>query len=322
MCLITACNPSDTKPTPEGSIESPVITNDLSNQKVTAFAEDAQGHIWIGTSRGVNKYNVHEYHQYYCTDDSLDIPDNQINDLFRDSQGRLWVVTVNGTSLYTDKDNFQNMPLDFPNKNGIQIFENKDGKIFLNMMHSLAVYNPQTHKFDVPIKIFDPNYTFNNRCFIDQSNKLWAVTPLSLRRYNSSTLALEDSIPMQGFSPTYFFMQANGILWLAGNRQIALYDTHTHKFKETPQALRSHPLLLHANVNYIHPYGSNSLLLNTDQQGMFLYNYVEEYMIHQSENGFPFEVPHFKISTMFTDSQKNLWIGSVDQGYVVRYGIR
>ena len=128
------------------------------------------------TSRGVNKYNVHEYHQYYCTDDSLDIPDNQINDLFRDSQGRLWVVTVNGTSLYTDKDNFQNIPLDFPNKNGIQILENKDGKIFLNMMHNLAVYNPQTHKFDVPIKIFDPNYTFNNRCFIDQSNKLWAVT--------------------------------------------------------------------------------------------------------------------------------------------------
>ena len=117
-------------------------------------------------------------------------------------------------------------------------------------------------------------------------------------------------------------MQANGILWLAGNRQIALYDTHTHKFKETPQALRSHPLLLHANVNYIHPYGSNSLLLNTDQQGMFLYNYVEEYMIHQSENGFPFEVPHFKISTMFTDSQKNLWIGSVDQGYVVRYNYK
>lgn len=321
MCLITACNPSDTKTAPEGSIESPVITNDLSNQKVTAFAEDAQGHIWIGTSRGVNKYNVHEYHQYYCTDDSLDIPDNQINDLFRDSQGRLWVVTVNGTSLYTDKDNFQNIPLDFPNKNGIQILENKDGKIFLNMMHNLAVYNPQTHKFDVPIKIFDPNYTFNNRCFIDQSNKLWAVTPLSLRRYNSSTLALEDSIPMQGFSPTYFFMQANGILWLAGNRQITLFDTHTHKFKETPQALRSHPLL-HANVNYIHPYGSNSLLLNTDQQGMFLYNYVEGYVIHQSENGFPFEVPHFKISTMFTDSQKNLWIGSVDQGYVVRYNYK
>lgn len=37
LCLITACNPSDTKTAPEGSIESPVITNDLSNQKVTAL---------------------------------------------------------------------------------------------------------------------------------------------------------------------------------------------------------------------------------------------------------------------------------------------
>ena len=58
LCLITACNPSDTKTAPEGSIESPVITNDLSNQKVTAFAEDAQGHIWIGTSRGVNIISI------------------------------------------------------------------------------------------------------------------------------------------------------------------------------------------------------------------------------------------------------------------------
>ncbi len=67
--------------------------------------------------------------------------------------------------------------MDFPNKNGIQILENRDGKIFLNMMHNLAVYNPQTHKFDVPIKIFDPNYTFNNRCFIDQSDKTVGSDP-------------------------------------------------------------------------------------------------------------------------------------------------
>ncbi len=231
LCLITACNPSDTKPTPEGSIESPVITNDLSNQKVT-FAEDAQGHIWIGTSRGVNKYNVHEYHQYYCTDDSLDIPDNQINDLFRDSQGRLWVVTVNGTSLYTDKDNFQNIPLDFPNKNGIQILENKDGKIFLNMMHNLAVYNPQTHKFDVPIKIFDPNYTFNNRCFIDQRQQTVGSDPTvsaPLQLLHTSAGRLHSNA--RHFS--HPLLHAPTESWLAGNRQITC-STHTHKFKDTP----------------------------------------------------------------------------------------
>lgn len=320
-CLITACSPSDTKTAPEDSIESPVITNDLSNQKVTSFAEDAQGHIWVGTFRGLNKYNVHEYHQYYCTDDSLDLPDNQINDLFRDSKGRLWVVTVNGTSLYTDKDNFRRIPLNISNKNGIQMLENKEGRIFLNMMHHLAVYNPETEEFDVPIKRFDWHYTYNVRCFIDQSNKLWAANPLSLRCYNSSTLAMEDSIPLNNF-PTCFFMQSNGELWLAGNHQLTLFDTHSRKFTDLPEAIRNHPLLARANISYIHPYGSNSLLLNTDKHGMFLYNHIENYVIHQNENGFPFEAPRSKISRMFTDSQKNLWIGSVDQGYTVRYNYK
>lgn len=321
LCLIAACRPSSTKTAPESGIESPVITNNLSNQKVTAFAEDAQGHIWIGTFRGLNKYNVHEYHQYYCTDDSLDLPDNQINDLFRDSKGRLWVVTVNGTSLYTDKDNFRRIPINISNKNGLQILENKEGRIFLNMMHHLAVYNPETEEFDVPITNLDHHHTYNLFCFIDQSNKLWAVNPISMRCYNSVTLAQEDSIPLHDY-PTCFFMRDNGELWLAGNHRLTLFDTHTRKFIETPKAIREHRLLAHANINYIHPYGSNGLLLNTARQGMFLYNHQEGRVIHQDENGFPFEAPRFNISKMFTDSQKNLWIGSIDQGYTVCYNYK
>jgi signal transduction histidine kinase/ligand-binding sensor domain-containing protein/DNA-binding response OmpR family regulator len=316
-----SCRQAETESKPSGEITSPVITADLSNQKVTSFAEDIQGHIWIGTFRGLNKYNVHEYHQYFCTDDSLNLPDNQINDLFRDSQGRLWVATVNGTCLYTDKDNFRYIPLNINNKSGIQLFENKEGRIFLSMMHQLTVYNPKTHEFDIAFPAFDPQHTFNLRCFIDRGNKLWAVTPLSLRCYNSSTLALEDSIPLTGY-PDYFFLQNDGELWLAGNHQLTIFDTHLHRFKEIPRSIREHPLLAYANINYIHPYGNNSLLLNTDKQGMFLYNYIEGSVTHQNENGFPFEVPQFKVSTMFTDSQKNLWIGSVDQGYTVRYNYK
>ena len=41
------------------------------------------------TFRGLNKFSVNEYHQYFCTDDSLDIPDNHIQDIFLDSKKRL-----------------------------------------------------------------------------------------------------------------------------------------------------------------------------------------------------------------------------------------
>lgn len=40
---------------------------------------------------------------------------------------------------------------------------------------------------------------------------------------------------------------------------------------------------------------------------------------HQSENGFPFQVPDVKITRMYTDTRGNLWIGTYDQGYHIVY---
>jgi len=303
------------------TVESPIISNNISNQKISAFAEDAQGHIWIGTFRGLNKYNVHEYHQYFCTDDSLDLPDNLIQDVFKDSQGRLWIATVNGVCRYTDQDHFKHIPIAFPNKNGVQFFENKAGKIFLNMVVQLCVYNPEKDCFECPIKILDPQRTFNGRCFIDKNDQLWVVNPLGLRCYDSSTLLLKDSIPVSGY-PTYSYLDENGELWLCGNQFLSLFDTHRQRYIHIPEVIRNHPILSKSTIEYIHPYGNQNLLINTAENGMFLYNPVKAMIVHQSENGFPFEVPHFKISKMFTDSQKNLWIGSIDQGYVVRYNYK
>ena len=106
ILFITSCNaPVDFEnPVKE---QTPVIANDISNQKITAFAEDEHGHIWIGTFRGLNKYDGNEFYQYFSTDDSLDLADNNINDLMLDSKKRLWVATVNGVSRYTEQDNFK-----------------------------------------------------------------------------------------------------------------------------------------------------------------------------------------------------------------------
>ena len=51
-----------------------------------------------------SKYNAHEYQQYFCTDDSLSLPDNQIQDLMLDSKKAAVIATVNGPCLYTDQD--------------------------------------------------------------------------------------------------------------------------------------------------------------------------------------------------------------------------
>lgn len=61
--LLTACQ--DQKDIPE--VSSPeknlVLSDHISNQKVMSICEDKYGQIWIGTFRGLNKYDGNQYHQ-------------------------------------------------------------------------------------------------------------------------------------------------------------------------------------------------------------------------------------------------------------------
>lgn len=318
LCTTLSCRHSDSSQASNAAISNPLVANNISNQQVNAFAEDAQGHIWIGTFRGLNKSNVHEYHQYFCTDDSIGLPDSQVKDMLRDSKGRLWISTVNGLCRYTDQDNFKHIPTDRTNKNGIQLLESTDGRIFLNYVSHLSVYNPSTETMECVIPQLDTRGNINIKCFITSDNHLWVVTPQTLYCYDSSTFQLKNSVEVKDY-PWYFYLHKDGTLWLTGNRTLFLFDTRSQRFVETPQVLKNHPVLPQSEITIIHPYGNNCLLLNTSRHGMFCYNYVDNTVVHQDEEGFPFEVPGFQISRMFTDSQQNLWIGSSDQGYAVVY---
>ena len=75
LILFTSCNNYES-PNNKIELQSPIIANDISNQKIIAFAEDELGHLWIGTSRGLNKYDGNEFYQYFSTNDSLDLADN------------------------------------------------------------------------------------------------------------------------------------------------------------------------------------------------------------------------------------------------------
>ena len=49
----------------EMEISSVVISDRLSNQRINSFAQDSDGHIWIATGRGLNKYVTQDYYQYF-----------------------------------------------------------------------------------------------------------------------------------------------------------------------------------------------------------------------------------------------------------------
>lgn len=300
------------------------VSQHISNQQINTFAEDAFGHIWIGTFRGLNKYDAHEFHQYFSSEDSLSLPDNQITGLLLDSKKRFWVATVNGLCLYNDRDEFHRVDLKQRSQYSYvgQLLEAPDGNLIVNLFESVLRYNPSTGKITQLIPVRKKSIlTMYSRCFFDLNDRLWIVNPSEAVGYRYPDMTIQARIPLKG-GPTYYFMNAKSELWVAGNKSLTLLDLVHHQEKPLPTVLSGHPQFSKASIAFIHPYGENSLLINTQNQGMFLYDYVKNTLIHQSEQDFPFDVPRFRIKNMFTDSNKNLWIGSVDQGYTVIYNYK
>lgn len=187
--FLISCSNTDKSLEPQAN-DNPIIANGLSNQKISAIAQDNQGYIWIGTFRGLNRYNTNEYHLYFCEDKLWELPDNQINDILLDSQDRLWIATVNGVALYTDQDNFKQIPLEIENKNCRQLFENKEGQIFINFATQLCVYNPDKEIFEELVWDFDPRSAYSIGCYTDKNNNIWHITSTSISCLDGSTIAV------------------------------------------------------------------------------------------------------------------------------------
>ena len=300
------------------AIDTPIITNDISNQKVTSFAEDAQGHIWIGTFRGLNRFNVYEYQQHFCTASELTIPDNQVQCVYKDSRDRLWVSTVNGMALYTEQDNFIRIPMETNSRNSIQILESSDGRIFINTMVEVAVYDESDGRFVTVLSSVDGKMPAAAECYLSPDGKyLWFTSSTHLIKYDSSTFEVQDAVALQGYA-TSFDLLTGDILWMAGGGKVFKYDLGSEEFLDTPSGLQNHLLFRQAQVASMYNYGE-SVLINTEKHGLFYYDTSENVLYHQSEQGFPFDVPDVKVNCMFLDSRDNLWIGTYDQGYHVVY---
>ncbi|MBR1569847.1 MAG: response regulator [Bacteroidales bacterium] len=74
----------------------------LSNPQVTAITQDADGYIWFGTTRGLNRYNGTNYTCFYASGNDGSLNSDHILSLCYDSAGTLWIGTECGLNWYRD----------------------------------------------------------------------------------------------------------------------------------------------------------------------------------------------------------------------------
>lgn len=135
----------------------------LSSLNVTAFAQDYNKLLWIGTSAGINVYNGHDYIQFFHdANDSTALPDDYINVLHRDRTGRMWAGTQNGVARYEGGYRFKRFRLPSADCNVMQINDSGQNAVVVSTrtasyriedngsVQKVAYKTAKPHMADVP----------------------------------------------------------------------------------------------------------------------------------------------------------------------------
>ncbi len=301
------------------SEEEYMISDNISNQNVTSFAEDSKGYVWIGTIRGLNKYNGYTYSQYLKSENNLQsISGNSINSMLTDSQNRLWVATDKGISFFDDKGLIHRVEIDKKEYPPVQILENKKGEIIINLCSHLCKYDPVNNIFKA-FYTFD-QYNMYNKVHVDKDDNLWTVSLYSVECLDRNSSKPIKSFRMDKFVNIFYSYLIGDKLYIQhGKGGLKIIDIQSKEYCSIPYAIKRDPVLSHSLITIIHPYRDNQILINTHKNGIYIYDYEKDLLIDQRSDNFPFEISDYVITSLFTDKNNNLWIGTQSNGFRVIY---
>ena len=155
--------------------------SELSNPLVSAMVEDSAGNIWIGTRRGLNRYNGSSFKVYY-QQESGGLVNDYISCLCADTDARIWIGTSSGVSLIKDG---KVVPLPATGSGIVESIAVRDeGHIIFSTRDGLFLADKQTMS-PTPVYL-DSRLTYNR--FIQTSDrKVW------IRNLSSDVITVLDA---------------------------------------------------------------------------------------------------------------------------------
>ncbi len=211
---------------------------------ITKIIESRFGVIWIGTARGLIKYDLKNGGYQYLKHGliGLDNPDKYVvNTLFEDRQGILWVGTNKGLYQYDYKFKILRRYVhDISDKRSLSsndiryVTEDRNGNLWIATTAGLNKFEPKTESFSHCQKYPCPTGIVIHAILEDKSGKLWLSSDSGIVRFDTITgeykhFDINDGLQDNKFHTGSAYLGVNGELFFGGPNGFNRFTPETIK---------------------------------------------------------------------------------------------
>ncbi len=211
------------------------ISNGLISDNVFKIFVDREGHAWIITYNGLQKYNGYEFMTY--TSDANDpgsLSSNFVEDLFEDDDGELVVVYEDGIDIYNKgTDSFRNLIKDLPfaslRRNEISrqasAVQDKSGAIWVNCNNQLVRIDSSKSNFIIYEDEYRGRFVLNR-----DSTFLLIITDRAIKKYDLTNKLLtitgigDVPSPVEIGRLNTIFYDSDRICWVGTSDGLFIFD--------------------------------------------------------------------------------------------------
>lgn len=312
--LVLSCAEDVRKAQPDnGAVPvAKLFSTTLSNMDVNSISQDEDGYIWIGTFRGLNRYDSHSYKQFFRGEGEGELSSNQIYALQPASDGGMWIAAGFAYHYDSQTDSFHKIPQ--PENTTIRNVYRGGSEVFFSDRIDIFRYDSES---DTLLLAFPRNEDqAYAQYFIGQEDDLWRLkSGVLTRSLLSSEEIAEYALP---FTPSFAAETRAGDIWMSDGRQMAIFNTLLRRVIDVPAPVVACKQLYSSSIKMVSALPEDRLLFQTSENEFFIYDNTEETVVSASDPSFPIELPSFSsVAGLFVDRDQNLWFFSDDHGVSV-----
>lgn len=291
--------------------------NELPSQYIYSVKEDSNGHIWVGTDKGLVELdkNLNIVKSYEDT-----IGESAVYNVYDDLKGNLWVCTLDNGLFrinLSDKSvkNYKNTSSEFSiiSNTVRDVINDSNGQLWVATDKGICAFDYKTDKFKkYDKKAYESNTLVDNMVFClfkDRSGIIWLGTYKGVSIFNPDTKFLHfksnpnDNDSINGDMIQGIYKDDDNLVWMGtGEQGINIMDGKSTQYINTENSN-----LLSNTIQDITGYKDN-IFIGTSEGLSVLVKNGDDYTItnYTEEDG----LPSNKIRSLFFDSKENLWIGT------------